>query len=412
MKNLQPTVTTYTVTERAERIYKGVLDIFDYIKSNDVTTPLELARDQIRLIPTRSGKVLIPGAGIGTYILACILEGFSPNQITAIELNPSYSRLGSGMFSRFGVTYLSGDYLTFNPTMKFDVIIGNPPYQDSSTESKDKKLWTKFVFKSLELLSDEGYLCFLTPNSLVGRTRMPAKMRKLFTEGLSLLWMNHDADFYFKVGVGICSWCVQKTPYQGSTEVISSGSSEVIDLRTELPLPREKKRQDDICEKIYANTIKSNTPKLNKKELDIELSRDSEGENIVYYAGRNKSYRTNDEAVNLGQWKVVFSFSATYKQWFVTQQIVTGNNFYVTVDNPEQGVEIGNTLMHPVMTFYIDNWRRTSGFTPAIANKDSLPDIRELSDPEIYGMFELTEEEVGYISSAVKPYVKNLQRVL
>jgi hypothetical protein len=411
MKTLQPTVTPYTVTERASRIYSGVLDIFDYNCSSDVVTPIDLAREQLKRIPVR-GTLCVPGAGIGSYVLAALLEGFEPENIYAIELDPAYHGLGSGIFSRFGVNYICDDFLTWEPKMKFDVVIGNPPYQDSSTDSKDKKLWTKFVFKSLELLKEEGYLSFLTPNSLVGRTRMPAKMRKLFSGEYSLLWMNHDSDAYFKVGVGICSWCVQKTPYKGKTEVISSNSSEVIDLRTELPLPSEKKRQDNICEKIYANTIKSSTPKLNKKELDIELSRDNSGKNIVYYAGRNKFYRTNDESDNFGEWKVVFSFSATYKQWFVTKENVTGNNFYVTVDTPEQGIEIGNTLMHPVMTFYIDNWRRTSGFTPAIANKDSLPDIRGLSDSEVHELFQLTEQEVSYINSTVKPYSKNLQRIL
>jgi len=48
--------------------------------------------------------------------------------------------------------------------MKFDVIIGNPPYQTPVGERKTLPLWDKFVSKYLELLNDDGYLAVLHPN--------------------------------------------------------------------------------------------------------------------------------------------------------------------------------------------------------------------------------------------------------
>lgn len=411
MKNLQPTVTTYTVTERAERIYNGVLDIFDYIKSNDVTTPLELARDQVRRIPTRSGNVLIPGAGIGTYILACILEGFSPNQVTAIELNPSYSRLGSGMFSRFGVTYLSGDYLTFNPTMKFDVIIGNPPYQDSSNAAANNKLWMKFIFLSLNLLKDDGYLSFVTPRSFVGATKVPGQIRTLLSTDYSLLQVNHDADSYFKVSVEICSWLAVKQPYKGSTIVTEGSHIRQIDLRTDLPIIRDKYAPNAIAEKIHSIVKKDSTVKLKPVFIESVLEEDFNGKYKVYYSGRNKFYQSNQRLETRGKWKIAFSFSATYKQWFVTQDDVIRTNRMILVDNPDEGVEIGETFMNPVLDFYMNTWRKTSGYTPAIKNKDCLPDIRGMSNEEVKTLFELTDEEYTYIMDNHKPY-PNIQRVL
>lgn len=412
MKTLQAVSAPYTVTERASKIYGGVLDVFNYKTSSDVVTPLNLARMQVRQCG-KIGTLCVPGAGIGTYVLAALLEGFDPKDITAVESDAAYHGLGSGIFSRFGVNYVHADFLTWKPNMKFDVIIGNPPYQDASTDSKDKKLWTKFVFQSLDLLKPEGYLCFLTPNSLVGRTRLPAKMRALFSSKHALLWMNHDANTYFpSVGVDICSWCVKVAPYEGSTVVISGNQERVIDLRTELPLRQDVVQKDSISEKIYANVIKESTPKLNKKNHEVRLSENNQGAHKIYHSGRSKYYFSDEKMENEGKWKVVFSFSATYKQWFVTKDSVAGSNYYVEVESPEEGLEIGHTLLNPVMMFYIDNWRRTSGFTPAIANKDTLPDIRGLSDQEIYELFELTVEDVDYITNSVKPYDRNLQRVL
>jgi predicted RNA methylase len=411
METLLSTAPTYTVVERANRIYNGVLDIFDYNASNDVTTPLDLARDQVRQIPTRSGNVLIPGAGIGTYALACLLEGFAPNQITAVELNRSYSRLGFGVFSRFGVNYVQADYLSWNPDMKFDVIIGNPPYQDDSNAAKNNKLWMKFIHKSLELLNDDGFLGFVTPRSFVGRTQQPAKIRNILSTECSLLEVNHDADAYFKVGVDICYWLAQKTPYQGVTKVTENKKSYSINLLEDLPLTQSKKISDSIAEKIYEVVKKDSTLKLKTESNAEELPFDANGVHKVYTSGRNKFFTSNDTSSTHGKWKVAFSYSATYKGWFVTQNDVVGSNKIVYVDSPEDGVEIGNTLLNPIIAFYLDSWRKTAGYTPAVKNNDCLPDVRGMDTNQIKQLFNLTDEEYSYIECNHVPY-KDVERVL
>ena len=229
METLLPAAPTYTVVERANRIYNGVLDIFDYNTSNDVTTPLSLAREQVRQIPGRSGNVLIPGAGIGTYVLACLLEGFTPEQITAIECDRAYSRLGFGIFTRFGVTYLTTDYLTFNPDMKFDVIVGNPPFQETTEKGRKDQasnLWSKFWIKSLELAKDDGYVSLITPTSwmspsanLRGNYKFLGKNRlwDVFSSYSSVAQVTGVADYFKGIGSSFGVVTVNKGGQEGLT---------------------------------------------------------------------------------------------------------------------------------------------------------------------------------------------------
>lgn len=49
--------------------------------------------------------------------------------------------------------------------MKFDVIVGNPPYQYLASDTKTKPLWHKFVPLWFDLLQDGGYLCAVHPGA-------------------------------------------------------------------------------------------------------------------------------------------------------------------------------------------------------------------------------------------------------
>jgi hypothetical protein len=48
--------------------------------------------------------------------------------------------------------------------MKFDVVLGNPPYQLKVGDKKTEPLWNKFFYKSLSILKDGGYLSLIHPS--------------------------------------------------------------------------------------------------------------------------------------------------------------------------------------------------------------------------------------------------------
>jgi hypothetical protein len=63
---------------------------------------------------------------------------------------------------------------------KFDIIIGNPPYQDNN--SLNGTLWDKFVLKSFHILKSSGYFVFLHPS---GWRNIKGKFKNIQQEILS-----------------------------------------------------------------------------------------------------------------------------------------------------------------------------------------------------------------------------------
>ena len=198
---------TYTTSERTKVIYNTVVDVFNWNKSSDRITPLDFVRKQFEDVPVQ-GTICIPGAGIGTYVLVALEKGFLPENITAVEIDPMYYELGSGMFKLpFGVNYVHTDFLTWEPNMKFDVVIGNPPYQSPKNVNGAKSpqpLWRKFLVKSSDLIEDGGYIYLLVPSS-VAKFHCEGKVSPALQKvpDLSVLSIDTSLESFFKVGTEI-----------------------------------------------------------------------------------------------------------------------------------------------------------------------------------------------------------------
>jgi hypothetical protein len=70
---------------------------------------------------------------------------------------------GVGCNAYHGDTLLLDTEKTFGMD-KFDVIVGNPPYNANGTLGTGNTIWTKFVHLALGSLNDDGYLVFVHPS--------------------------------------------------------------------------------------------------------------------------------------------------------------------------------------------------------------------------------------------------------
>lgn len=137
----------------------------------------------------------------------------------------------SNLFVRYAVNKynLVGQYeqktydqfMELDSNMKFDVVIGNPPFHDGEKEGGQNKIYNMLCKKALSLVVDNGYACFVTPTSVLKKSK---RFSLINLPGLKVV--DFTADNYFDVGINICSWYCEKSYTSSNITVINHDNVE------------------------------------------------------------------------------------------------------------------------------------------------------------------------------------------
>lgn len=102
--------------------------------------------------------------------------------------------------SQYKLNLYEGDTLKLDTTQewginKFDVILGNPPYQKQVGPKNTEPLWDKFIIKSFTILKSSGYLVYVHPSgwrNINGRFKNIQK--EILTRDLQYLEIHNEKD--------------------------------------------------------------------------------------------------------------------------------------------------------------------------------------------------------------------------
>lgn len=127
-------------------------------------TPFELCSEIISQVDITDRDILVMNPEFALVLIEDF--GVNPSRITIFaDFDPMIEKLAD----RMGINYIDA----WNYNMKFDTIIGNPPYEGQ------KSLHQKFFNKSIDLLKDGGTLCFIQPavvyHNKKGNVRRPTQ---------------------------------------------------------------------------------------------------------------------------------------------------------------------------------------------------------------------------------------------
>ena len=339
-------------------------------------------------------KILCVAAGHGTEarILTSrmISLGRTPEEIKdAIYLIDKYMMFTNALELRSFTNVIQCDFLKWETDMKFDVVVGNPPYQDSDSSAHNKKLWHAFTDHALDIGS---LVAFVTPSSWVyADTSQMNSLRKKITRAGHVSKVV-DTTQHFNVGVDTCYWIVDTKKSADDTLV-----NDTLYPLHKMPF---KTANDIIADGIYSK-LKAHAPiKFKAYNGDITRNQVSDaGGNLIYFSG-NKPMYTNSHVEGVGVGKFVAPFSASPHNVFWTTE-ATGMLNQTIVCDEATADEYKTMWKLNVIKFFINTYRKTSGFTPAVRN-GLIPDLRGYDNQQSYEILGLTDEEIAYIEANVQ----------
>lgn len=199
-------------------------------KYGEVMTPITLVREMLDTLPKEvwsnpNLKWLDPANGAGTFPFVVIyklmnglknVEGFEDvefrykhiveNMIYTCELqsrNVALWLCGVDPKDEYTTNTYWGSFLDkgFDYHMKnvwgvdkFDIVIGNPPYQEQVGPKKTKSIWNLFVKKSISLLSVDGFMTMVHPSGWRSLDGDFKDVQIMFKRNLLYLEMHDDKD--------------------------------------------------------------------------------------------------------------------------------------------------------------------------------------------------------------------------
>jgi hypothetical protein len=132
---------------------------------------------------------------------------------------------------RRGYTHvLQADFLEWETDMKFDVVIGNPPFQRSDNKAKRWTLWEEFVNRALD---ECDHVAMIVPQSLTSPGKTWRRIRKHATI------INIDVKQHFNIGSSFCYFVVDQSQEGKRTKLIDADSELIVDISSLPFLPKK-----------------------------------------------------------------------------------------------------------------------------------------------------------------------------
>jgi len=207
----------------------------------EVFTSMNLVDEMLDKLPidvwkNKTLKWFDPSVGMGNFMIAIylrLMEGLKDvimdekerkkhileNMIYMSELNKKNIFVCKQIFdinNEYKLNIYCGDTLKFdiNKTFKiknFDIIIGNPPYQDHEATG-DNKLYLSFIKLSLNLLKDNGLLLFITPTNVKNYITYQNKNRNYIDNFYNIKFLSiNTANKYFpNIGTFFAYFLIEK----------------------------------------------------------------------------------------------------------------------------------------------------------------------------------------------------------
>lgn len=314
-------------------------------------------------------------------------------------------------------------FFELDDTMKFDVVLGNPPYQ-SGNDSKGNKLWPKFIFKTTELTKDNGYTCLVSPTGWSsGGTNIPGGrgvIKDIFAEyQVKNINVNGITKKYFpQISIEIGYIIINKSPVTSATPMyLEDGVTNVDFTKVDFLSPRLNKIDISIVNKVFFNNhvafdVTSFDRSIKRGSI-VESTKQTDEFDFPHWVLGGTS--ANNAAITWLNFenspklkfpKVVFNIGNRYWQPYydLTGINVAAQGFAIPLTGKEKPTNLKSVFESKLFS-YISWWYQLQmkGFmkTNIVKAYPKLDLMHKWTDIEIYDYFDLSKEERDHIESVL-----------
>ena len=309
-----------------------------------------------------------------------------------------------------GITYYVPPMNNYNRCdMKFDVIIGNPPYQSgngggSQRGSTTNPLWWQITKTSLNLLKKDGILSFITPTNIVNGGDSFTKIFLGAERKYDLTKVDFTAADSFKVGIPICRWVANNKLTPDSNVVVTDGR--VLDTTETLKISPDK-TFDEILNRVFncegdklvfnqsnSYDIRQVARQLQRQDLpikwakDLKLTQDDDYKYPVNINGKIKYSRVKWKANGTPR-LFIAKMQNPLKVEYSSEWEADGSTFAMVFDTEEDALRTQSYLTNPIYLWIIEQTRVSGRVNGTTISKLPNAPIEEV----------LTSDQLSYIQS-------------
>ena len=427
-------------------------DVNDRIEYGEVFTPLYLIDEMLdkldehyikehnKSIFSENIKYFDPASGIGNFIVCLYLrlikhfdkKHILENMIYMSELNEKNILIIKQIFNfndEFKLNLYQGNTLELDIKKefnidKFDVILGNPPYNSGGLRScsqknlrdKNETIWPKFVKFSMRCLKEDGYLVFINPLSWL---RITHSVHSLLLDK-NIIWMkltdSSKSKEIIKAGIALSFYILQNKLNKGNKTTIVSEfkrykimtvSNVYLNKDCSIPLAHHTIfgklatfiKKHNLKLEIKTKTVKTvgdkfNLPKVYSLEDNLAVATHTIKDGVQVKKTEFKHEHQNNR-------KIIIPNKSSFNGAFIDEgklSLSGREGLYILGDSLELLLKLFNfKLLYIIVscTRYNQDFLNTQAFT-------YIPDIRKLNIEDInendfYKMLKLNKKEIDYL---------------
>lgn len=315
--------------------------------------------------------------------------------------------------------------------MKFDVIIGNPPYQGSDSR-RDGALWPEFIAHAKKLCKINGSVALLTPIYWIADDSLKelniennvitvSGLRNTIFNKVNLIFIKTGAEINknFNVGVDICYFIFSNSDYKYKTTIQSDFGTSEINIKHFAFIP--KNVNESILSILNKTVFSNNCFKILTGSYKFRI-KDSD----ITKINANDEFKYPFVTTSAKFSKKIYGYSKTELECQTNSKVIWSNSGYnapfyddgnfglgdhsaaILVDNKNEAENLIWFLTESKIIKFLQQLKVSSGYVIGFSSiQKYIPNIKnilniKLTDEELYQHFNLTQEEIDLIESTIK----------